>query len=270
MDIKDIRLSGLKLFQDKAVKILVICSSKGGVGKSTVTFILASLLSEKFRVGVWDFDFTNPSLSTIFNSKTNFYEDYGIVPPEISKNLFFLSLDFFGLEKLLPSDLLAENKIEDHNYIALRGEAITNIILELLTITNWPEINYLLIDTPPTMTDTILDIIRFLPKASYIVVSSLSLLSFSSVMRLINLIKNNNKKISGVIVNEVQKNQKKENLYLYQEIFKNIENAIFLPYIDNIEKFYGKTEKIRKLSILKDFKINMYKYIVEGGVNELF
>ncbi|MFN4219681.1 MAG: P-loop NTPase [bacterium] len=245
MNIKDIRLSGLKFIKEKPVKILVVCSSKGGVGKSTVTFILASLLSEKFRVGVYDFDFTNPSLSTLFNSRLSFYEDYGIVPPEIFKNIFFLSLDSFL----------------DYNYIALRGESVTNIILELLTITNWPEIDYLLIDTPPTITDTLLDIIKFLPDANYIVVSSFSLLSLSSVQRLINVINNSKKEILGVIINEVQKNQKNK-FNLRQDILKNFKNIIFLPYIKNIEKFYGKIEKIRKLPILKEFKINIDKYIL--------
>lgn len=255
-NIKDIRIFGAKNFIKNIEKILIVCSSKGGVGKSTLVFILSSLLSQKYKVGVWDIDLTNPSLSIMFNINQKFTEEEGIVPPEIFKNLFFLSITFFGLKN-------------SQNSLALRGESVSNIILELLTITRWPSINYLIIDTPPTITDTILDLIRFLPGSQYIVVSSFSTLSIHSVSRLINFLISNRKDILALVFNQYDKsnndNQKYNQKYMefhrilgldFQNIF-----CLFMPYIENIEELYGKIQDIQNLEILKNFAKEIYKIL---------
>jgi len=48
-------------------KVLIL-SGKGGVGKSTVTYLLAKMLSSGYRVGVLDADLCGPSLPYLFNA----------------------------------------------------------------------------------------------------------------------------------------------------------------------------------------------------------
>jgi len=227
----DIRVEGIKKNLENK-KIIVICGSKGGVGKSTLTFLLSLVFSRFVKVGVCDLDFTGSSLHIIFNSTSTFKEEDGIVLPEVLKNVFLLSVNFFSKD----------------NPLALRGEEITDVFLELLTITNWKDINLLLFDTPPTLTDPILDIFRFLPKAEFWVVSSNSILSFHTTLKFVKLLKEMKKEIPILFVNRIFENDVK-GMDVYEELAKNFEKVVFVPFIKDLESFYIDPYKLFDLEI---------------------
>ncbi len=235
----DVRLSVIESSLKNIKKVFIVCGSKGGVGKSTVTYILSKIFSQNNKVGVWDLDFTGPSLHLMFNTNKTFTEENGIKPPEIDKNIYFLSIVFFSYDKAL----------------CLRGYEITDIILELLTITQWEGIDYLFIDTPPTITDTILDVIKFIPNSHFVIVSNNSFISYNTTFKLIDLIENFKKPIDALVINQNIYTKKSFSIDYFCEYLNNfygnkidlskiMDRIILIPYIENIEGIYGNLGKL--------------------------
>ena len=114
--------------------IIAVSSGKGGVGKSIVASTLALSLHEKgYSVGFLDLDFTSPASHVILGVEGLFpEEEYGIVPP-VAHGIRYMSITYYSLDKPAP----------------LRGVDVSNSIIELLAITRWEELDYLIIDMPP-------------------------------------------------------------------------------------------------------------------------
>jgi ATP-binding protein involved in chromosome partitioning len=237
MDKIDIRLGAindnLKTIKNK----LIVLSPKGGVGKTTFSFILSLYLSKKNKkVGVWDLDITNPNLHILFNSNLKFTELNGIEPPTLYNNIKFLSLIQF-----------VDNDILDNNSISLRGKNISEVILELLTITNWGNLDFLIIDTPPTLTDIFLDLLKYISNSYFIVVSTNSILSIKSTIRILNFFKKMGIVPLVLVVNDL------ENLKDFSPYYYNIKKEFNLPYllkinyIKNIQDYYSKDDILREV-----------------------
>jgi ATP-binding protein involved in chromosome partitioning len=125
---------------------IAVSSGKGGVGKSMVASTLALDLAEKgHSVGLLDLDFTSPATHVILGIEGLFpEEDYGIIPP-LAHGFRYMSITHFALDKPAP----------------LRGADVSDAIIELLAITLWGDLDYLIIDMPPGLGDATLDVIRF-------------------------------------------------------------------------------------------------------------
>lgn len=167
--------------------IICIASGKGGVGKSMVASHLALSLSQHgHKVGLLDLDLYGPSTHVILGIKPDSYpeEHHGIIPP-IVHGINFMSVVYFTRDK--PG--------------AFRGDDISNIILELLAITQWGRLDYLIIDLPPGIGDEILDVIHLLPQSKYIVVTTPSKVALRAVEKLLRILKELNVPLLGVIEN---------------------------------------------------------------------
>ena len=173
----------------KIKRIISISSGKGGVGKSVIATTLALALSKLGRsVGLLDLDFYGPSCTTILGAKNVFpREEKGLIPPKVS-GVYTMSIEYFTREKPLP----------------IRGFEATDAMIEILAITRWGELDYLVIDMPPGLGDEILDLLRFIPRAEHIAITTPSKLSINVVKKLIELLKKINSKILGLIVNMVR------------------------------------------------------------------
>ena len=79
--------------------IIVVMSGKGGVGKSSVTGLIATSLARRGKkVGVMDADITGPSQPKAFGIKgpVNIKAtDYGIIPPVADLGIKLISINFF-------------------------------------------------------------------------------------------------------------------------------------------------------------------------------
>jgi len=169
--------------------IIPIASGKGGVGKSMVASTLALLLAKKGkRVGLLDLDLYGPSSHVILGVQPKGFpdEDKGILPPNV-QGIKYMSIVYFTEDK--PG--------------AFRGEDITNIIIELLAITRWDALDYLIIDMPPGIGDEILDIFTYIPQARYLVVTTSSKVAFNPVEKLLKILIEGNYPILGVVENMV-------------------------------------------------------------------
>ena len=139
------RLSGVKH------KLLVL-SGKGGVGKSTVTSLLARTLAAKnFNVGVLDLDICGPSLPRVFGVEGEQIHQSGSgwSPVYVDDNLSLVSAGF-----LLPSLDSA---------VIWRGPKKNGLIKQLLRDVDWEGgLDFLILDTPPGTGDEHISISQYL------------------------------------------------------------------------------------------------------------
>jgi ATP-binding protein involved in chromosome partitioning len=222
-------------------QIISVASGKGGVGKSLIASSLALNLVEKgYKVGLLDLDLYGPSSHIILGVKDVFpEEEKGIIPPKVN-GLKFMSIVFFTEDK--PS--------------AFRGIDITNIIIEILTITQWGRLDYLIIDMPPGIGDEILDIIRFVKNGRFLIVTTPSKVSMGAVSKLLKILKELKIPIIGVI----------ENMKIRD--FTNIENTVkkmdikfigSIPFDESIEDAIGDTYKLLQSKFMIELKKNFEK-----------
>lgn len=183
----DPRIEGMKTMLKDVAHIIPVVSGKGGVGKSLVSTTMALILSRiGKRVGLLDLDFHGASVHEILGTSIEKFpeEKEGILPEEVY-GIKLMTIAYYSKDHPTP----------------LRGKEITDVILEILSITRWGTLDYLIIDMPPGLGDTFLDTIRFFRRGEYIIVSTPSRLSMSVVRRLIQLLKEQNMKILGLIEN---------------------------------------------------------------------
>ncbi|MCD6120930.1 MAG: P-loop NTPase [Spirochaetales bacterium] len=168
-------------------RILVVSSGKGGVGKSVFSSSAALALKMLgYKTGLLDLDFQGSSDHIILGEGVSFPEESGGIRPfKLSSGIAFISFSLFTGESALP----------------LRGVDTTNAILELLAITVWGELDFLIIDLPPGIGEEVLDIIRLIKRLEFILISSSSLISVKVVKRLAAILKNINVCIEGVVEN---------------------------------------------------------------------
>ena len=168
--------------------ILAVSSGKGGVGKSVVATTLAlSLRDRGHRVGLFDLDFTSPSTHVILGVGDLFpEEEKGIIPP-LTHGLRYMSITYYSLDKPTP----------------LRGADVSDAIIELLAITRWEELDYLVMDMPPGIGDATLDVIRLVEGIRFLVVTIPSRVAFETVRKLLVLLGRLEVPVVGVVENMV-------------------------------------------------------------------
>ncbi len=167
-------------------QIIAVTGGKGGIGKSTVAALLALMLAKSGKkAALLDLDLTGPCGHLFLGGTGPFPEEkHGLVPPEIA-GVRFMSVAHFTGERPVP----------------LRGEEITGAILEILTITQWPEVDTLVVDMPPGLGDATLDILRYMPQAEFLVVATPSRVVVQTVRRTVDMLRSAGAKVLGVLEN---------------------------------------------------------------------
>ena len=174
------RLSGIS-------SILAFVSSKGGVGKTVLSVLVAAEFCRRgFRVGLLDLDITNPTAHVVLGVDVGEAvpdEDKGVVPPVIG-GIRFMSIAYYS----------------GNNPIPLRGAEVSSAIREVLAITRWGDLDYLIIDMPPGMGDELLEVLTYIRRSMLVLVTTPSVLSLVSARRLAKLIEGRGR-LAGVIEN---------------------------------------------------------------------
>lgn len=231
------RLSNIK-------RIISVASAKGGVGKSLVASTIALSLSKKgYKVGLLDLDMYGPSSHIILGVKKYDFpeEEKGIIPPNIN-GIKFMSIVYYSEDKPAP----------------FRGLDITNVIIELLSITQWDKLDYLIIDMPPGIGEETLDIIRFVKKNEFLIVTTSSKVSMVAVGKLLSILKELKIPIIGVIENM----KMVESSYIKENISKmKIRYLGYVSFDKNLEESIGNPNKLQKTDFMKDLEIVLSKII---------
>ena len=145
--------------------IVGVISGKGGVGKSTVTGMLASQLAKKgYKVGVLDADITGPSMPRFFGKNEKRAEIY----PE-GEGVRFIPVETGLGIKVISLNLITE--VEDEPVI-WRGPVINGVLNQMYQDTVWGDLDYLLIDMPPGTGDITLTVMQSFPLKEIIIVST--------------------------------------------------------------------------------------------------
>lgn len=147
--------------------IIGVISGKGGVGKSTVTGIMAvELRKAGFKVGVLDADITGPSMPRFFgiNSKRA-----AIIPIGDKDEVKFIPVETELGIKVISINLLTE---QEEQPVIWRGPVLTGVLNQMYSDTEWGDLDYLLIDMPPGTGDITLTVMQSFPISSMVVVST--------------------------------------------------------------------------------------------------
>ncbi|WP_206812300.1 Mrp/NBP35 family ATP-binding protein [Paradesulfitobacterium ferrireducens] len=169
--------------------LIAVMSGKGGVGKSSVTGMLAtSLHNQGYKVGVLDADITGPSIPKIFGvTEKAMVNSIGVTPPKSKGGIKIMSLN-----------LMLENEDDP---VIWRGAIITQLVQQFWTDVVWGELDYLLIDMPPGTGDVPITVFQSLPISGIVVVSSPQQLAGMIVRKAINMAKKYDARIYGLIEN---------------------------------------------------------------------
>jgi ATP-binding protein involved in chromosome partitioning len=224
------RLRGIK-------RIISVASGKGGVGKSLVASTLALNLSKKgYKVGLLDLDLYGPSSHIILGvEKYDFPEEKkGIIPPNVN-GIKFMSIVYYTEDKPAP----------------FRGADISNVIIELLAITQWGELDYLIIDMPPGIGEETLDLIRLVKRSEFLIVTTPSKVSMGAVGKLLSILKELKLPIIGVVENM----KMADSDYIKDSVSKmKIRYLGYILFDKKLEESIGNLGKLQRTDFMKDLE----------------
>jgi len=168
--------------------VIAIMSGKGGVGKSSVTALLAAgAFREGLKVGILDADITGPSIPRMFGLKTSPSGEKDLFPEQSAKGIKIMSLN-----------LLLENEDDP---VIWRGPLIGGAIKQFWSDVDWGELDYLFIDLPPGTADAPLTVMQIIPLDGLVVVSSPQELAIMVVKKALKMAEKMFTPVLGLIEN---------------------------------------------------------------------
>ena len=173
----------------KVKNIVGIFSAKGGVGKSAISLQIALALRDKgFSVGLVDADIYGPSQPIMLGSSAGELKlsKAQVIEPLTKEGITFISMGLISGENM-P--------------VIWRGPMVSGAVMQLLSQTDWGELDYLIVDTPPGTGDVQLTLLQRIPLTSSIVVTTPQEVSISDCKKGIEMIKKLDKPITGLIEN---------------------------------------------------------------------
>ena len=169
---------------------LFIMSGKGGVGKSSVSVNIAAALAAKgFKVGLMDVDIHGPSVPTLLGLKGLMDTDRGslIVPKQYNENLHVVSMG---------------SLLKDPDQAVLwRGPMKTSAIRQFISDVQWGDLDFLVVDSPPGTGDEPMTVLKTIPEALCVVVTTPQEVSLADVRKSINFLQYAKANILGVVEN---------------------------------------------------------------------
>ncbi|MSQ41010.1 MAG: ATP-binding protein [Dehalococcoidia bacterium] len=167
---------------------IAVYSGKGGVGKTTIAVgIAVTLARQGFKVGIFDADIDCPNVTKLMGLTNR---------PEVKDNRFYPP-EKHGV-KVISMSFFQEREDEA---IIWRGPMVHNAINQFLQMTEWGELDYLIVDLPPGTSDAPLTIMQTLPLDGFIIVTTPQALAKMDALRSLNMVRKMNLKVIGVVEN---------------------------------------------------------------------
>lgn len=174
---------------EKIKNIIVVASGKGGVGKSTVSANLALALAENgASVGILDADIYGPSMPTLLGVKD--------AKPSSADGKLMLPIEAHGIVCNSIGFLVAEE-----DAMIWRGPMASKALQQVLNETDWPELDYLIVDMPPGTGDIQLTMSQNVPVSSAVIVTTPQDVALIDAKKGVTMFNKVDTHISGIIEN---------------------------------------------------------------------
>ena len=170
-------------------KVYGVLSGKGGVGKSMITSMLATIMQRRgYKAAILDADITGPSIPKAFGIKERATQSaVGLLPAKSKTGIDIMSIN-----------LLLENVTDP---VVWRGPIISNTVKQFWTDVVWHNIDYMFIDMPPGTGDVALTVFQSIPLDGIIIVTSPQELVSMIVTKAVNMAKMMNIPVIGLVEN---------------------------------------------------------------------
>ena len=170
--------------------VIGVMSGKGGVGKSTISVLLAKELNKKgYKVGILDADITGPSIPKLLNlDNVRAKTLEKVIWPVKTKN---------GIKVMSLNLLIKDNE----QPVIWRGPLIVGVVKQFWTNVLWEKLDYLIIDMPPGTADVVITVMQSFPIDGIVMVSMPQDLVSMIVAKAINMTRTMNVKIIGLVEN---------------------------------------------------------------------
>ncbi len=168
--------------------IVAVASGKGGVGKSTTTVNLAlALAAEGVKVGILDADIYGPSVPQMLGAS-------GQRPAVTGQSM--QPVASLGVQSNSMGYLVTEN-----TPMVWRGPMASGALQQLLTQTQWQDLDYLFVDMPPGTGDIQLTLSQKIPVTGAVIVTTPQDIALLDAKKAVEMFRKVNVPILGVVEN---------------------------------------------------------------------
>ncbi|MFG0329939.1 MAG: Mrp/NBP35 family ATP-binding protein [Phycisphaerales bacterium] len=179
---KDNPLPGVK-------HVIAVGAGKGGVGKSTVAVNLAvGLARHGAKVGLLDGDVYGPSAPTMLG----LYETQAMM----NERQMIMPFEAHGIKSMTIGVL-----VEREKPLIWRGPMAQGAFKQLLTQTEWGELDYLIVDLPPGTGDVPLSLSQMLPLRGAVIVCTPQTVALDDARRAVRMFQQLGVPLLGVVEN---------------------------------------------------------------------
>lgn len=176
--------------KSKIKRLIAVASGKGGVGKSTVTSLLAVAMARKgFKTAILDADITGPSIPKNFGlSGILTATEDGLILPAKSR---------MGID-IVSANLMLE---DEETPIIWRGPVIAGAVKQFWEEALWDEVDFMFVDMPPGTGDVPLTVFQSLPIDGAIIVTTPQDLVSMVVSKCVNMAEKMDIDVLGIVEN---------------------------------------------------------------------
>ena len=175
--------------QSNVKKVIGVVSGKGGVGKSSVTSMLAVQAQRLgYKVAILDADITGPSIPQAFGIKEKATGTDEMIFPVESKT---------GITVMSVNALLADTT----DPVVWRGPVLSGVIDQFWNNVVWGDIDVMFVDMPPGTGDVALTVFQSLPLDGIVIVTSPQELVSMIVEKAVKMARMMNVPVIGIVEN---------------------------------------------------------------------
>lgn len=170
-------------------KVIAVVSGKGGVGKSTVTSMLACAMAKQgHSTAILDADITGPSIPKAFGvNECREATEAGIVPAISKEGIQVMSINLLLDDETAP--------------VLWRGPVLAGAVKQFWTDVIWGDVDYLFVDMPPGTGDVPLTVFQSIPLDGILIVTSPQELVAMIVSKAVTMAQMMNVPILGIVEN---------------------------------------------------------------------
>jgi ATP-binding protein involved in chromosome partitioning len=169
--------------------IIAVASGKGGVGKSTTAVNLGlALAAEGARIGILDADIYGPSLPAMMGltGQRPVSADGKVLQPLVAHGIQCMSIGFL---------------VDDDQPMVWRGPMATSALNQLMTGTDWQDLDYMIVDMPPGTGDIQLTLSQQVPVSGSVIVTTPQDIALHDAMKGLKMFEKVDIPVLGIVEN---------------------------------------------------------------------